>query len=44
VTLALSLRKAVDFRNVLVHDYIAVNNEIVIARLEALGDLDEFVR
>jgi uncharacterized protein YutE (UPF0331/DUF86 family) len=42
--LALSLRKAVGFRNVLVHDYIAVNDEIVVARLNALGDLDEFVR
>lgn len=44
VTLALSLRKAVGFRNVLVHDYIAVNDEIVVARLKALDDLDEFVR
>lgn len=43
-TLALSLRKAVGFRNVLVHDYIAVNDEIVVARLNALDDLDEFVR
>jgi uncharacterized protein YutE (UPF0331/DUF86 family) len=43
-TLALSLRKAVGFRNVLVHDYIAVNDEIVVARLDALDDLDEFVR
>ncbi len=43
-TLALSLRKAVGFRNVLVHDYITVNDEIVVARLHALDDLDEFVR
>ncbi|CAI7978014.1 MULTISPECIES: DUF86 domain-containing protein [unclassified Parafrankia] len=42
--LARSLRKAVGFRNVLVHDYIDVNDEIVIARLRALDDLDEFVR
>ncbi|WP_250282722.1 MULTISPECIES: type VII toxin-antitoxin system HepT family RNase toxin [unclassified Frankia] len=42
--LALSLRKAVGFRNVLVHDYIDVNDEIVVARLNALDDLDEFVR
>ncbi|WP_431307090.1 HepT-like ribonuclease domain-containing protein [Candidatus Protofrankia datiscae] len=32
------------FRNVLVRDYIAVNDEIVVARLNALDDLDEFVR
>ncbi|KPM55021.1 hypothetical protein ACG83_16885 [Frankia sp. R43] len=43
-TLAVSLRKAVGFRNVLVHDYIAVNDEIVVARLHALDGLDEFVR
>ncbi|MCL9758734.1 DUF86 domain-containing protein [Frankia sp. AiPa1] len=43
-TLAPSLRKAVGFRNVLVHDYIAVDDEIVVARLNALDDLDEFVR
>ncbi len=43
-TLALSLRKAVGFRNVLLHDYITVNDEIVVARLHALDDLDEFVR
>lgn len=43
-TLARSLRKAVGFRNVLVHDYITVNDEIVVARLKALDDLDEFVR
>jgi uncharacterized protein YutE (UPF0331/DUF86 family) len=42
--LARSLRKAVGFRNVLVHDYIDVNDEIVIARLKALDDLDTFVR
>ncbi len=42
--LALSLRKAVGFRNVPVHDYIEVNDEIVVARLNALDDLDEFVR
>jgi uncharacterized protein YutE (UPF0331/DUF86 family) len=42
--LAQSLRKAVGFRNVLVHDYIDVNDDIVIARLTALDDLDAFVR
>jgi len=29
--------------NVLVHDYIRVNDDIVIDRLKALGDLDDFV-
>ncbi|HXL92599.1 MAG TPA: HepT-like ribonuclease domain-containing protein [Streptosporangiaceae bacterium] len=31
------------FRNVLVHDYIRVNDGIVIGRLKALGDLEDFV-
>ncbi len=42
--LARSLRKAVGFRNVLVHDYVDVNDEIVVARLKALDDLGDFVR
>ncbi|MBL7488911.1 DUF86 domain-containing protein [Frankia sp. AgB1.9] len=42
--LARSLRKAVGFRNVLVHDYIQVDDDIVIGRLKDLGDLEEFVR
>ncbi len=42
--LATSVRKAVGFRNVLVHDYIEVNDEIVVGRLKGLSDLDEFVR
>ena len=42
--LAMSMRKAVGFRNVLVHDYIEVDDEIVAGRLKSLGDLDEFVR
>jgi uncharacterized protein YutE (UPF0331/DUF86 family) len=42
--LATSMRKAVGFRNVLVHDYIDVDDEIVVGRLKGLGDLDEFVR
>jgi uncharacterized protein YutE (UPF0331/DUF86 family) len=41
--LARSIRRAVGFRNVLVHDYVRVNDEIVIDRLKALGDLEEFV-
>jgi hypothetical protein len=31
------------FRNVLVHEYIRVNDDIVIDRLKALGDLQDFV-
>jgi len=42
--LATSMRKAVGFRNVLVHDYIEVDDEIVVGRLKSLSDLDEFVR
>ncbi len=42
--LARSLRKAVGFRNVLVHDYVDVDDEIVVARLRALDDLEDFVR
>ncbi len=30
--------------SVRLHDYIEVNDEIVIARLKGLSDLDEFVR
>ena len=41
--LARSIRQAVGFRNVLVHDYIKVNDEIVVGRLKALGDLEDFV-
>ena len=42
--LAVSMRKAVGFRNVLVHDYIEVDDSIVADRLKSLGDLEEFVR
>lgn len=38
-----ALRKAVGFRNVLVHEYVQVSDEIVIARLGDLGDLKGFV-
>ena len=41
--LARSVRQAVGFRNVLVHDYIRVNDDIVVGRLKALGDLEDFV-
>jgi uncharacterized protein YutE (UPF0331/DUF86 family) len=42
--LAVSMRKAVGFRNVLVHDYIKVDDSIVMDRLKRLGDLEEFVQ
>ena len=42
--LAVSMRKAVGFRNVLVHDYIEVDDSIVVDKLKSLGDLEEFVR
>ena len=37
------MRKAVGFRNVLVHDYIEVDDSIVDDRLKSLDDLEEFV-
>ncbi len=43
VELADSLRRAVGFRNVLVHDYAVVDDRVVVARLADLGDLDRFV-
>jgi uncharacterized protein YutE (UPF0331/DUF86 family) len=41
--LADSIRRAAGFRNVPVHDYIRVDDDIVIGRLKALGDLGDFV-
>jgi uncharacterized protein YutE (UPF0331/DUF86 family) len=41
--LARSVRQAVGLRNVLVHGYIRVNDDIVTGRLKALGDLEGFV-
>lgn len=41
---AQQMRRVVGFRNVLVHEYIDVDDEIVLARLADLGDLDRFVR
>lgn len=41
--LARSIRRAVGFRNVLVHEYVRVNDDIVIGRLKALSDLEDFV-
>ncbi|WP_147919073.1 type VII toxin-antitoxin system HepT family RNase toxin [Ruania zhangjianzhongii] len=41
--LAVGLRQAVGFRNVLVHDYADVDDAIVVARLEDLSHLRQFV-
>jgi len=41
--LATRLRKAVGFRNVLVHEYVEVDDGVVLARLADPSDLDEFV-
>lgn len=41
--LADRLRCAVGFRNVLVHDYVEVDDGIVLERLANLADLDDFV-
>ena len=42
--LAVALRKASGFRNVLVHGYVGVDDTIVEARLDDLDDLREFSR
>jgi uncharacterized protein YutE (UPF0331/DUF86 family) len=42
--LADAMRKAVGFRNVLVHQYIQVSDDIVTARLEKPDDIDQFVQ
>jgi uncharacterized protein YutE (UPF0331/DUF86 family) len=38
-----AMRKAAGFRNILVHEYIEVCDDVVIARLGDLADLDRFV-
>ncbi len=38
-----AMRKAVRFRNVLVHEYVEVSDEIVVCRLGDLRDLEQFV-
>lgn len=38
-----AMRNAVGFRNVLVHEYVEVSDEIVVSRLGNLGDLEQFV-
>lgn len=40
--LGVELRKAAGFRNVLVHGYIDVDDDVVRSRLEELDDLREF--
>lgn len=39
-----AMRRAVGFRNVLVHEYVQVDDAIVTDRIENLGDLDAFIR
>ena len=41
--LAQQMRRAVGFRNVLVHEYIGVRDEIVLSRLDDVTDLEAFV-
>lgn len=40
--LAVRLRRAVGFRNVLVHEYVTVDDGVVLARLDDLADLRDF--
>lgn len=42
--LARAMRQAVGFRNVLAHEYVAVDDQIVLARLADFQDLDRFAR
>ncbi|HKI41512.1 MAG TPA: HepT-like ribonuclease domain-containing protein [Mycobacterium sp.] len=37
------MRKAVGFRNVLVHEYVEVSDDIVASRLVDLRDLEQYV-
>ena len=37
------MRRAVGFRNVLVHEYVEVQDAVVVERLDHLGDLRSFV-
>lgn len=41
--LARKMRQAVGFRNVLVHDYVDVDDAVVRRRLDDLGDLEDYV-
>lgn len=40
--LAAQLRRAVGFRNVLVHEYVTIDDDVVLARLDDLADLLDF--
>ena len=42
--LADNMRRAVGFRDVLVHEYVGVDDAVVVRRLDDLGDLRDFVR
>jgi uncharacterized protein YutE (UPF0331/DUF86 family) len=42
--LAVRMRQAVGFRNVLVHEYVAVDDMIVLAMLKDPSDLEQFSR
>lgn len=41
--LARALARAVGFRNVLVHEYVTVDDAVVVRRLNDLGELEDFV-
>jgi uncharacterized protein YutE (UPF0331/DUF86 family) len=42
--LAARMRRAVGFRNVLVHEYVDVDDQIVLARLDDPSDLEQYAR
>ena len=42
--LAGEIRRAVGFRNVSVHEYVQVDDAVVLQRLDDPGDLEEFAR
>lgn len=42
-SLAEAMRQAVGFRNVLVHEYVAVDDEVVLGRLHDLSDLTGYI-
>jgi uncharacterized protein YutE (UPF0331/DUF86 family) len=44
IGLATAFRKAVGFRNILVHEYVKVDDTVVTDRLADLSDLEDFVR
>ncbi len=41
---AQSMRLAVGFRNVLVHEYVDLDDSVVLARLRDLSPIDDFLR